>query len=270
MRKLLNIEWIKTISSNTFRTILSLHFLFFILVVLGISRIDFSTGTFSIEKLYTFPSVWEYFTWIASWFNILLAILIIVLVSNEFRYNTFRQHLVNGLSRGELLWGKLIAMFYISIYGLILVIGASLVSGFIVSPESEVSELYLNFDVVFVYFVQTLSYMSLGLLIAIIFRNNALSIIVFILYLFPGEIILRKLLLPSFENYFPVKIISGLTPLPEMLTKNISQANQMAQGVQGPLAMESELGEALQLLIAVIYFLLFTGISYWILKKKSI
>jgi len=270
MSKLLKIEWIKTISSNTFRTVLTLHFLFFILVVLGISRIDFSTGRFSIESLYAFPNVWEFFVWIASWFNILLAILIIVLVSNEFRYNTFRQHVINGLSRGELLAGKMITLFYIALYALILVVVASLVSGFISSPGIKFSVILDKSGIIFVYFVQAISYMSLGFLIAIIFRNNALSIIVFILYLFPGEVIMRKLVLPDYEVYFPAKIISGLTPLPEVVNENISQAREMAQSMQGSVPVDGGIGQTLSLMIALGYLVVFTCISYWILQKRSI
>ena len=270
MNKLLKVEWIKTISSNTFRTILSLHFLFFILVALGISRIDISTGRFSIESLYSFPHVWEFFTWIASWFNILLAILIIVLVSNEFRYNTFRQHVVNGLARGELLAGKMITLLYIAIYALALVIVASLVSGSIFTSEIVVADVLNRADIVFVYFVQAISYMSMGFLIAILFRNNALSIIVFILYLFPGELILRKLIFPGIENYFPARVISGLTPLPEVVNQNISQAQQMMQGMQGSVTVDEGMTQPVSVLIALGYFVLFTAISYLILKKRSI
>ena len=260
MNKLLKVEWIKTISSNTFRTILSLHFLFFILVALGISRIDISTGRFSIESLYSFPHVWEFFTWIASWFNILLAILIIVLVSNEFRYNTFRQHVVNGLARGELLAGKMITLLYIAIYALALVIVASLVSGSIFTSEIVVADVLNRADIVFVYFVQAISYMSMGFLIAI----------VFILYLFPGELILRKLIFPGIENYFPARVISGLTPLPEVVNQNISQAQQMMQGMQGSVTVDEGMTQPVSVLIALGYFVLFTAISYLILKKRSI
>ncbi|MCK7534270.1 MAG: hypothetical protein MZV63_26230 [Marinilabiliales bacterium] len=56
------------------------------------------------------------------------------------------------------------------------------------------------------------------MLIAIIFRNNALSIIMFILYFFPIEPIIRWIFEAHTRRYFPIKIISNLTPMPEFLT----------------------------------------------------
>ncbi|MFO8235717.1 MAG: hypothetical protein R6U04_09975 [Bacteroidales bacterium] len=270
MQKLFSIESIKTFNSNTFRTVIALHLLFFVLVVLGISRVNFSTGSFSIGQLYEFPNVWGFFSWIASWFNILLSVLIIVIVSNEFRYKTFRQHFINGLTIGELLTGKIITLFYIAFYALLLVIVSSLVSGFISTPEPSLKDILASSGIVFVYFIQAVSYMSFGLLIAVIFRSNALSIIVFFLYLFPGEVILRKWLFPSLENFFPVKIISNLTPLPDLIGDRVHQAQNMTQGLQGTQIADDSISQPMIMLIAVGYFILFSGISYLVLKSRSI
>ncbi len=271
MRKLLQIEAIKTLSSNTFRAIITLHLLFFILVVLGISRINFSVGQFSIDALYQFPHVWEFFSWIASWFNILLAVLIIVMVSNEFKYNTFRQHIINGLSRAELLGAKLITLFYTAIYALVLVVVASLISGLIASDTLELNQVFARAGIVFVYFIQAVAYMGMGFLVAVIFRNNALAIVVFILYLFPGEVILRKLVFSSVENYFPAKVISDLTPLPETVTSRITGAQKMSQGFQSTMTTAADaLSLTSGILLSVLYLAVFTGISYWILNKRSI
>jgi hypothetical protein len=270
MRKLLQVESIKTLSSNTFRTIIVLHLLLFILVILGIARIDFSAGEFSISLLYKFPHVWEFFAWIASWFNILLAILVIVLVCNEYRYNTFRQQVINGLSRGELVGSKLITIFYIAIYGLILVVGSSLVSGFITTSDPNMKMIFEKADVILVYFLQTIAYMSLGMLVAILLRNNGLSIVIFILYLFPTEVILRKWIFPQAEFYFPAKVISDLTPLPDLITRNIEQARNMAAGMQGTITESEGLELSTSIILSLAYFLVFTGVSYWVLKKRSI
>jgi len=58
----------------------------------------------------------------------------------------------------------------------------------------------------------------MGILVAIIFRNNALSIIMFILYFALIEPIIRLFFKAEVRRFFPMKIISNLTPLPEFLT----------------------------------------------------
>lgn len=267
MGKLLKIESIKTFSSNTFRTLISLHLIFFLLVILTLSKIDISMGTFSVEKLYQFPHVYDFFAWISSWFNILLAIIVIVLVSNEFRYRTFKQHIIDGLSREDLIIGKINMLLIIAVYGLILVFLASLVSGFIVNGDD--TSFYRGMDILLIYFVQTLSYISMGLLFAILFRNNALAIITFILYLFPGELIIRKLFFPSVENYFPAKLISDLTPFPEYVTQGFSM-----QGLSGQMnvntQVEHTLSQGQSVIISVVYLIVFLGISYWLMKKRNL
>lgn len=270
MKKLISIESIKTFSSNTFRTVIALHLLFFVLVVLGVSRINFSAGGFSIDQLYTFPYVWGFFTWIASWFNVLLAVLIIIMVGNEYKFNTFKQQFVHGLTVGELITGKIITIIYIALYALLLVVVASLFSGFISAPGIALNEIFAHSGIIFVYFIQALAYMSLGLFIAILLRSNALAIVVFFLYLFPGEIILRKWLFPMFENYFPAKIISSLTPLPEIIGERINQAQSMAQELHGTQIPEEGISQPVIVLLAVGYFFLFSGLSYWLLKSRSI
>jgi len=267
MGKLLRIEIIKTFSSNTFRTLITLHLVFFLLVILAISKIDMSVGVFSVDALFQFPHVYDFFAWVSSWFNILLAIIVIVLVSNEFRFGTFKQHIIDGLNREQLIAGKIQVLFIIAVYGFLLVLVSSLVSGFLMDSESMEKEMF-QLDILFVYFLQTLSYVAMGLFFAILFRNNALSIITFILYLFPGEVIIRKLLFSDYERFFPAKLISDLTPFPEYVSENLSP-----QGTAGtmnlPVEAEPALSQSTALGLSGFYFIFFIGLAYWLIKTRS-
>ena len=269
MSRLFQIEHIKTFSSNTFRVIISLHLLFFILVLLSISRVEVSFGEFSVSRLYRFPDVWEFFPWVASWFNLLLAVLIIVLTCNEFRYNTFRQQVMNGLHEGHLLAGKIYIIVVIALYALLLVVISGVVSGsFFGSSQSGLIE-WSGLQHLGIYFVQTLAYMSMALLFAVMLRSNGLAIIIFILYLFPGEVILRNLIFPSVESYFPAKLISDLTPLPSMFTTSIAPLQGNNIGL-GSTAAQQTLTAAEGTGIAVVYIAVFLGLTYWVLKKRSL
>ena len=268
MRRIIQVENIKTFSSNTFRVIISLHLLFFILVLLSVSRIEISLGQFSITRLYQFPNVWEFFPWVASWFNLLLAVLIIVLTCNEFRFKTFRQQVMNGMHEGHLTLAKIYIILVIAGYALILVLGSGLVSGWLSGGgESGVLDLS-GFQNVGVYFLQTVAYMALAFLFAVIFRNNGLSIILFILYLFPGEVIIRNLIFPSVEKYFPARLISDLTPFPSMFTDQVTtlQGGAVNLGAQAA----SDLGVTESVGFALLYVLIFFGVSFLILRKRSI
>ena len=107
MKKLFQIELIKTFNNSTFRVFLSLHFLLFLLLVYVSTRVDITAPGFSTKKMFMFPNVWEVFSWMASWFNLLfLGITVIVLTGNEFSFKTARMQIMNGLSRNEFLLGK--------------------------------------------------------------------------------------------------------------------------------------------------------------------
>ena len=268
MGKLLRIEIIKTFSSNTFRSLISLHLILFLLVVLAISKIDVSFGLFSVDALFQFPHVYDFFAWIASWFNIFLAIIGIVLVSNEFRFGTFKQHIIDGLNREQLVMGKVQVLLIIAVYGILLVLISSLVSGVIMGEDLSGSAMFKNIDILFVYFLQTLSYIAMGLFFAVLFKNNALAIITFILYLFPGEVIIRKLLFSDIQRYFPAKLISDLTPFPEYVSESL-QGPGAASQMNFPMQAEPALSQATSVGMAIFYFIFFVGLAYWLLKARS-
>ncbi|MGM0529965.1 MAG: ABC transporter permease [Bacteroidota bacterium] len=269
MQKLIHVENIKTFSSNTFRVILTLHFLFYILVVLAVSRIELSMGEFYIGRLYEFPNVWEFFSWVASWFNILLGVLVIVLICNEFRFYTFRRQIMNGLNEGHLLLGKIYMIIVIALYALLLVIVSSLVSGNIAGSEPLGLSQFAGMQVVLVYFLQALAYMSMAMLFAILFKNNGLAIVIFILYLFPGEVILRNLIFTNIQEYFPAKLISGLTPLPVMFRDQADSLKTMGMEFGTTQAAETALITPHEVGIAIVYIVVFLSITYWVLKRKN-
>ena len=268
MPRLIQVENIKTFSSNTFRVIISLHLLLFILVLLSISRIELSLGEFAVSRLFQFPYLWEFFPWVASWFNLLLAVLIIVLTCNEFRFNTFRQQVMNGMHEGHLTMGKVYIILLIALYALLLVV----VSGFVSGGMNKAADAqWINlagFQDVGMYFLQTIAYMTLAFLFAVLFKTNGLSIVLFVLYLFPGEVILRNLIFPSIENYFPAKLISGLTPFPELFTDQLATVpgGNLQVGPAATAAMGSGESAALTLLYTVI----FVVVAYVILKRRSL
>jgi ABC-type transport system involved in multi-copper enzyme maturation permease subunit len=230
---------------------------------------------FSIKKLYQFPNIWEFFPWVASWFNLFLAIVVILLVGNEFSNRTFRQNVIDGLSRNDLIKGKLILIFSIAVYTFVIVFLAIMIFGLINSDDYSMNAIFGNSYLLFIYFIQAIGYMCLGLLIAVIFRNNALSIIMFILYFFPIEPIVRLIVEAPERRYFPIKIISNLTPMPEFLTMTSESTVTNSSGKSAldlqeiglaiePLSVELNVG------LAICYIILFVAITTFILNKKNL
>ena len=275
MKKLFNIEKIKSLSYPVFKTLMIIHFLLFFLVILVVSRMHFSVPGFSIKGLYQFPNIWKFFPWIASWFNLFLAIVVIVLVGNEFSFRTFRQNVIDGLSRNDLIKGKLILILSIAFYTFLMVLLAVFIFGLINARDLSFSSIFENSYLLLVYFVQAIGYMTLGLLISVIFRNNGLSIIMFILYFFPIEPIIRLMFKKEARRFFPIKIISNLTPTPEFLTMTSEQTYTTSTGTSsldfseiGLLPEKLPLGATV--LVAIGYIGFFIAISTLLINKRSL
>ncbi|MCD4832330.1 MAG: hypothetical protein K8R31_00930 [Bacteroidales bacterium] len=275
MKKLFSLEKIKALSYPAFKTLMIIHFLLFFLVILVVSRAHFSIPGFSIKGLYQFPNIWQFFPWVASWFNLFLAIVIIILVGNEFSFRTFRQNVIDGLSRNDLIKGKLILIFTIAVYTLIMVLLAVFIFGLINTKNISFDIIFENSYLILIYFVQAIGYMTLGLLISIIFRNNALSIIMFILYFFPIEPIIRVMFKAEARNFFPIKIISNLTPTPEFLTMASEKSYTNASGTSSLDFSEigllpEKLPVGITVLLAAGYIGFFIALSTLLLNKRNL
>lgn len=274
MKSVILNEYTKIWSYTAFRIIILLHFILFFLVVLVTSRLDITIPGFSTDYLYQFPNIWEFFPWVASWFNLLLAILIIVMTGNEYTFRTFRQHVIDGLSRSDLLTGKVFLIITIAVYSMLMVLLFSLLFGFIFTRDMTAGLFVNKTYILLVYFVQAVAYMSTGFLLAILFRNTALAIVLFILYRLIIEPVFRLFFPPEARLYFPMKVISNLTPMPEFLS--ISSGNKADPGNVDTLNLREigilaeDLPVFLNLLLALGYTALFIGLAWLLLRKRNL
>ena len=274
MKSIILNEYTKIWSYTAFRVIILLHFILFFLVVLVTSRLDITIPGFSTDYLYQFPNIWEFFPWVASWFNLLLAILIIIMTGNEYTFRTFRQHVIDGLSRSDLLTGKVFLIIAIAIYSMLMVLLFSLLFGFIFTRDMTAGLFVKKTYILLVYFVQAVAYMSTGFLLAILFRNTALAIVLFILYRLIIEPVFRLFFPPEARLYFPMKVISNLTPMPEFLS--ISSGNKADPGNVDTLNLREigilaeDLPVYLNLLLALGYTALFIGLAWLLLRRRNL
>ncbi len=268
MKNLFQIEYIKIARYGTARVLLGMHLLIFLIILVTFSQVDFAIPGFNMNRLYRIPALWISTTWLASWLNLLLGILIIILAGNEFSYRTFRQNIITGLSRQQLLYSKYLVIFTFAVYGFILVLLSTMAFGLFSSIKYGLTDFFANIHYVFVYFLQALAYMSFALLICLIFKNTALSIVMFLLYRIVIEPILRTAVEVDFKSFFPMKAITGLTP---NIVDLIESAGAQVQDLdlqdadiflhKVPLAQNTG--------IVLFYVALFFGLSYWIIKKRN-
>jgi ABC-2 type transport system permease protein len=274
MKKLFKIEWIKAKYYTNFWVFFTLHAALFVLVSLFITQVNIGLPGFEKSLIFGFPNTWNVYTWLASWFNILLTITIIVLTGNEFQYRTFRQHIIDGLSRADLLKGKILIIFATALYCGLLVMLSSMIIGLSMTKTLIIKEIFSNIWLVGVYMIQAIAYMSLGLFISILVKNIALSILFFFLYFFPVEPIIRMMIPDMISNLFPMKVISNLTPMPDFI--GIEGQSQFYTSVNGQVVnahdiiVQHEYSMYVNILFSALYSIIFLGLSYYIIHKRNL
>jgi ABC-type transport system involved in multi-copper enzyme maturation permease subunit len=257
MIKLLQIEYKKIIPYTTFWVIFGLFFAFTPIVFYGAGQIKIEGFPIDFATMYNFPDVWNNITYIGSWFNLLIGMLLVILICNEFSFKTFRQQVIDGNSKADFIISKILLMTSFALISTFYLFILGTIFGF----STGGGEFLTDIKYLLVYFIQALGYMSVGLIVAVLIRSSALSIITFICSIL-AESIIRALIPDTIDQYFPMKIISNLTPFPT--PKGLMVADMKNAMLPEVMSLNTTL------IVAVIYILAFWGISYFILTKKDI
>ncbi len=266
MKELLKIEYIKGINNRAVKTSLILYLAIFLVVFIVFSQVELAIPGFNIRRLYRFPGVWTSTTWLASWLNILLAIIVISHTGNEFTFRTFKQHVIDGLSRQQLLYGKVLVVLILSLASSVLVGFSAVISDLFFGVRQSTEESFVQYLPQF--FLQSFAYMSLALMLTLLIKNPALSIVVFILYRIVIEPLVRLSVGVEYRHFFPSKAIGNLTPNIIDLV-GTAGANYQELDLKDAEFLLYKSPELLNVAIVVIYIIIFLGISVSLLSKKD-
>lgn len=214
---------------------------------------------FTSDNPFDFPHIWSYITYSASFFNVLLAVIVVVVTTNDFQYKTMRQNLIDGMSKQKVILSKFILVFFLSSIATIYTFLVGLTIGLL---ESTSYDWYQNIHLIVLYFIQTLGYFSFAFLFAILVKRPAIAIVSFILY-FPVETIIGKIINADAYQLFPLKVFADLTPIP--FFKSIIASVKDPNG-HTPWILDTNI----QIILSLVYVLLFFLLSYFLLKKKDL
>ncbi|RYX90395.1 hypothetical protein EON78_06995 [bacterium] len=206
--------------------------------------------------MYTFPNLWHNITYFAGWFNILLYMIMILLVTNEYIYKTLRQNIIDGLSKAEVLLGKLLLGAAFSLYSTLLIVVVGLVTSYLFAPDSFQYELIIQkLDFIGAYFLQTLGYMTFAIFISFLLKRQGFSIIFFLIYITMLENIVALKLPPNVSKYLPIEMFGNL-----ILNPFSTYINGYTQNSIDPS----------YIVISILYIFIFSGITLLMLEKTDI
>ena len=240
MLNLLKIEWLKIKNYRAFIVISS----FVVLGIVTTNYIVFSVNKNIIGNVntgglvakfspYDFNHTWQTTSYATGFLLILPALLIIILVTNEFTFKTNRQNIIDGWSREQFIQVKLALALIIAIVSTILVFITALVFGLF----SDSSFSFTGISHVGYFFLKALSYNLLAVLISVWIRRTGFAIGLYFIYL-GAENIISQLLdvwsiklrsegvadLGSMGDYLPMNASDGLLTFPDNPLKSIAKS----------------------------------------------
>lgn len=264
MNRLLKIEYKKLIPYPTTWILIGLHFFLAWLVISGLKNIitnieingmDAGGFDFSQISILHFPDIWHNITYVAGFFKIILAILVIISICNEFTYKTLRQNIIDGMSRWEFLFSKLLFILSLSLVATLFLFITGVIIGFNNTPENGSASFVENSEFLLAYFVQILAYLVFALMLGYLIKRSGLAIALLLLYTVIIEPVIAYSLPDYIDQYLPLSILNDLIQFP--FTRYIGESVQTTISLAG-------------ICISLLYTILFSGFVYLLLKKRDL
>jgi len=270
MRRLLHIEQVKLLNYNPFRITLGIYFLAFTLGLIIYPALDKEIPVISLSDLFRFPDVWLFLTWVTEPYNMLLALIIIMITTKEFNNHTFKTQLIFGLSRTELLLQKLLLVVVLALFATLLLGLTSLTLGLIYSYKLTFKIAMENTWILGRYFVSSFAYMSMGLMVALLVKNTALSLLSFLaIRVFVDPVLFLVLRKYELRWYLPMRATTQLTPVPnliEIFEKKMNSADAIDESALN--IMPEGLPGWLNIVLVLTYTTVTIFFSYRLMQRR--
>jgi len=230
---------------------------------------------FADMGIFNFPFIWHFNTYVAGILKILLAIVIVSLIANEYSHRTLKQNLIDGLSKKEFVLSKFITIILFSLISTVLVIIVSIVLGLIFSDYNEASIIFSDLEYILAYFIKLLGFFSFCLFLGVLVKRSAFALgFLLIWQLFEGIVflILKFVIFRDTEiankviSFFPLESMSDLIKEPGTRLGAVqSIANQVGESFDKDYSVQP-----LTILIVLVWTFLFIYWSYLILKRRDL
>ena len=239
MNTLLRIEWLKIKNYGAFK-ILSIFF------AAGVVLANYAVFAFNKNVIgntgagavmssfspYSFSNTWQTTSYTTGYLLILPAMLIIMLITNEYSFRTSRQNIIDGWSRQEFIMVKLMMAFLIAVVSTLLVILTAYIFGLLSGSSFSLNK----FSHVGFFFLKALSYNMLAVLISALVKKTGFAIGLYFIYLTAENFISQMLDifsmklkkdngtdLGSLGDYLPINAADGLLTFPDNPLKSLAK-----------------------------------------------
>jgi len=211
---------------------------------------------------FSFPEAWKTVAYFSSIFVFIPAIVIIMLITNEFTYKTNRQNIIDGWSRKQFMTGKLIDVVILSLIVTMLYTVVAIVIG-VVNTTKPNAEKWGMAYYIGLFALQTFSQLSLAFLVGLIVRKSFIALAIFSFYFIMLEPIAGNYIRVKFHSnigrYFPLQISHRLIPRPAFIGRFDEKSYQETLD-----AVKYHVGYTL------ILILITWGFCYWLNNRRDL
>jgi ABC-2 type transport system permease protein len=266
MKRIIRIELLKIRSNSTFWVLTAIYFLILLTIFFSgkfflnfLARQEESISNIvdpSRIPIYEFPDVWHNLSYVAGFLKFILAIYVIISITNEISYGTLRQNIMNGLSRWDFLVSKLFLIFLLSLASAIFVLLSGFILGFLYSDSRELHDITTYLEFIPAYLLQITAYLLFALFIGVLIKRTGLAMGLLFLYtLIIEPIIVLRIKTGWIKGLLPLKAINNLIRLPFK--------KYILREIQDYIAWDD-------LIIVCIYIIILTLAIYQILRKRDL
>jgi ABC-2 type transport system permease protein len=211
---------------------------------------------------FALPEAWRTVAYFSSLFVFIPAIVIIMLITNEYTYKTNRQNIIDGWSRNNFMTGKLIDVLLLSALVTILYTIVALIIGITNTTDTTANKWSLIYYIG-LFGLQSFSQLSLAFLVGFLVRKSFIALAIFAFYFIVLEPIAINILKYKFNsnagNYFPLEISHRLLPRPTFFSRLDEKAYQATLD-----AVKYHIGYTLLLITLTWLF------CFWLNKKRDL
>ncbi len=228
MIRLLRIEWHKISANTTFKVLSIIYLVVIAAVSLGVMPffqwMKRKFGEFDLDQIdptivpfYEFPDIWQNLTFVTIYFKVFLALSLVYAITNEYTYRTIRQNVIDGLSKHEFIWSKIIMAGFLSLVSTLTLFFFGMLTGLIYSHDVSFTAIFEDIHFLGVFFLQLFTYLLFVMMLATLIKKPLLTFaLMFFIAVLEWIVFVRSNLFDFIwvQDFLPVITINKLNSLP--------------------------------------------------------
>ncbi|WP_394749849.1 ABC transporter permease [Spongiimicrobium salis] len=277
MIRLLQIEYIKLWNNRASKVLIISYFVLLTFISL-IAAIKFDIGPikFHLAELgiFNFPYIWHFNAFIAAFFKLFLAVVIVSMMANEYSNKTIKQNLIDGLSKWEFVYSKFLTVFSFAAISTIFLFLVSLILGLGYSDYNEIGIIFSDLEYLLAYFVKLVGFFAFCLFLGVFVKRSAFALGFLILWAIIEQIVFGLLgwkvtsweTAQNIKNFLPLESMANLVREP---FSRLSAVQNLGEQIGENFKFDHTV-HWYQIAVVLVWTVIFVYLSYALLKKRDL